>query len=168
MQLWGFSRSSSSRSLRELNLDRNGISAVPYLHQAESRQFFLHPALDGNSFRAEWYKSLSSLWQQPRPPPQEDMEVPAELEAKKGQLEHVVLCDNRDAGRMGEQHLPLPARAGSGECLFGCETLGYVTGVCSVCTSRHLTWFGQKCPFSLSWFAPKDPFHADWEENWQK
>ncbi|XP_075347457.1 X-ray radiation resistance-associated protein 1 isoform X1 [Mycteria americana] len=86
-------------SLRELNLDRNGISAVPYLHQAESRQFFLHPALDGDSFRAEWYKSLSSLWQQPRLPQQEDMEVPAELEAKKGQLEYVVLQNDRDPDR---------------------------------------------------------------------
>ncbi|XP_050768062.1 X-ray radiation resistance-associated protein 1 [Gymnogyps californianus] len=86
-------------SLKELNLDRNGISAVPYLHQAESRQFFLHPALDGDSFRAEWYKSLSSLWQRPRLPQQEDTEVPAELEAKKGQLEYVVLQNDRDPDR---------------------------------------------------------------------
>ncbi|NXJ56077.1 XRRA1 protein, partial [Spizaetus tyrannus] len=86
-------------SLRELNLDRNRILAVPYLHQAESRQFFLHPALDGDSFRAEWYKSLSSLWQQPRLPQQEDTEVPAELEAKKVQLEYVVLQNNRDPDR---------------------------------------------------------------------
>ncbi|NWZ59767.1 XRRA1 protein, partial [Haliaeetus albicilla] len=86
-------------SLRELNLDRNRILAVPYLHQAESWQFFLHPALDGDSFRAEWYKSLSSLWQQPRLPQQEDMEVPAELEGKKVQLEYVLLQNNRDADR---------------------------------------------------------------------
>ncbi|XP_075583867.1 X-ray radiation resistance-associated protein 1 [Pelecanus crispus] len=86
-------------SLRELNLDRNRISAVPYLHQAESRQFFLHPALDGDSFRAEWYKSLSSLWQQPRLPQQEDVEVPAELEAKKGQLEYVMLQNDGDLDR---------------------------------------------------------------------
>ncbi|KAM6099591.1 X-ray radiation resistance-associated protein 1 [Theristicus caerulescens] len=86
-------------SLRELNLDRNGISAVPYLHQAESRQLSLHPALDGGSFRAEWYKSLSSLWQRPRLPQQEDTKVPAELEAKKGQLEYVVLQNERDPGR---------------------------------------------------------------------
>ncbi|KAF1629063.1 UNVERIFIED_CONTAM: X-ray radiation resistance-associated protein 1, partial [Eudyptes robustus] len=105
-------------SLRELNLDRNGISAVPYLRQAENRQFFLHPALDGDSFRAEWYKSLSSLWQQPRLPQQENMEVPAELEAKKGQLERVLLQNDRDPDRTGEQRLPLPARtetAGEGE-----------------------------------------------------
>ncbi|XP_042648486.1 X-ray radiation resistance-associated protein 1 [Tyto alba] len=87
-------------SLRELNLDRNGISAVPYMHQAESRQFFLHPALDGDSFRAEWYKSLSSFWQQSRPPQQEDTEVPAELEVKKGQLEYVVLQSEGDPDRM--------------------------------------------------------------------
>ncbi|XP_075000142.1 X-ray radiation resistance-associated protein 1 [Calonectris borealis] len=86
-------------SLRELNLDRNRISAVPYLHQAESRQFFLHPALVGDSFRAKWYKSLSSLWQQPRPWQQEGMEVPAELEAKKGQHECVVLQSDRDPDR---------------------------------------------------------------------
>ncbi|XP_049679109.1 X-ray radiation resistance-associated protein 1 [Accipiter gentilis] len=86
-------------SLRELNLDRNRILAVPYLHQAESRQFFLHPVLDGDSFRAEWYKSLSSLWQRPRLPRQEDMEVPAELEGKKVQLEYVVLQNKRDADR---------------------------------------------------------------------
>ncbi|NXT51739.1 XRRA1 protein, partial [Pluvianellus socialis] len=98
-------------SLRELNLDRNGILAVPYLRQAESRQFFLHPALDGDSFRAEWYKSLSSLWQQPRWPGREDTVVPAELEEKKGQLEYVVLRNDGDPGRTGEQPLPLPARA---------------------------------------------------------
>ncbi|NXD81416.1 XRRA1 protein, partial [Halcyon senegalensis] len=98
-------------SLRELNLDGNRISSVPYLNQAESPQFFLHPALNGNSFRAEWYRSLSSLWQQPQSPQREDTEVPAELETKKGQLECVVLQDNRDPDRMGEQHLPLPAHA---------------------------------------------------------
>ncbi|NXS43581.1 XRRA1 protein, partial [Balaeniceps rex] len=105
-------------SLRELNLDRNGILAVPYLHQAENRQFFLHPALDGDSFRAEWYKSLSSLWQQPRLPQQENVEVPAELEAKDGQLEYVVLQNDGDPDRTGEQRLPLPAHtetAGEGE-----------------------------------------------------
>ncbi|KFV43546.1 X-ray radiation resistance-associated protein 1, partial [Tyto alba] len=114
-----FSRVSSSRSLRELNLDRNGISAVPYMHQAESRQFFLHPALDGDSFRAEWYKSLSSLWQQSRPPQQEDTEVPAELEVKKGQLEYVVLQSDGDPDRMGEQRLPLSARAETAGCFTG-------------------------------------------------
>ncbi|NXQ91344.1 XRRA1 protein, partial [Nyctibius grandis] len=88
-------------SLRELNLDGNRISAVPYLHQAESRQFSLHPALHDDSFRAEWYKSLSSLQQQPRPPQQEDMEMPAELEAKEGQLEHVMLQNDRDPDRTG-------------------------------------------------------------------
>ncbi|XP_019467713.1 X-ray radiation resistance-associated protein 1 isoform X2 [Meleagris gallopavo] len=82
------------RSLRELNLDRNRISAVPYLHQAESMQFSLHPTLDDGSFRAEWYQCLSSLWQQPRPSQHEGMEVPAELEMKKGQLEDIVLQNN--------------------------------------------------------------------------
>ncbi|KAM9388375.1 X-ray radiation resistance-associated protein 1 [Phaethornis superciliosus] len=86
-------------SLRELNLDRNGISAVPYLHQAESKQFFLHPVLEGDSFRAEWYKSLRRLWQEPQPPQQEEMELPGELEAKRGQLEHVMLENNRDPDR---------------------------------------------------------------------
>ncbi|NXK29316.1 XRRA1 protein, partial [Arenaria interpres] len=103
-------------SLRELNLDKNRISAVPYLHQAESRQFFLHPALDGDSFRAEWYKSLSRLWQQSQPPKQEDTKVPAELEEKKGQLGHVMLQNNRDPGRRevifnsGSQERPAPVR----------------------------------------------------------
>ncbi|XP_074006399.1 X-ray radiation resistance-associated protein 1 [Numenius arquata] len=94
-----FASLSYLRSLRELNLDKNRISAVPYLHQAESRQFFLHPALDGDSFRAEWYKTLSSLWQQSQPPKQEDTKVPAELEEKKGQLGHVMLQNNREPGR---------------------------------------------------------------------
>ncbi|NXH71930.1 XRRA1 protein, partial [Hydrobates tethys] len=106
-------------SLRELNLDRNGISAVPYLHQAESRQFFLHPTLDGDSFRAEWYKSLSSLRQQPQPLQQEGMKVPAELEAKEGQHEYVVLQNNRDPDRTGEQRLPLPARTETAGCSVG-------------------------------------------------
>ncbi|NXL68365.1 XRRA1 protein, partial [Chordeiles acutipennis] len=106
-------------SLRELNLDRNRISAVPYLHQAENRQFFLHPALDGDSFRAKWYKSLSSLWQQPRPTRQEDTEVAAELEVKKGQLEYLMPQNSRDPDRTGEQHLPLPAHT---------ETVGESSG----------------------------------------
>ncbi|KAI6079225.1 X-ray radiation resistance-associated protein 1 [Aix galericulata] len=83
-------------SLRELNLDRNGISAVPYLHQAESRHFFLHPALDEGTFRAEWYQSLSSLQQQPQ---HQGTEVPEELEGKKGQLEYSVSRNNGDPAR---------------------------------------------------------------------
>ncbi|KAM9263429.1 LOW QUALITY PROTEIN: X-ray radiation resistance-associated protein 1 [Cariama cristata] len=104
------------RSLRELNLDRNGISAVPYLHQAESRQFFLHPTLDGDSFRAEWSKSLSSLWQQSRPPRQEGTEVPAELEAKTGQLGYVVLQGSRQEGTL------VPERYKGCEELLGGDT----------------------------------------------
>ncbi|KAM9203424.1 X-ray radiation resistance-associated protein 1 [Mergus octosetaceus] len=83
-------------SLRELNLDRNGISVVPYLHQAESRHFFLHPALDDGTFRAEWYQSLSSLRQQPQ---HQATEVPEELEGKKGQLEYSVSQNNGDPAR---------------------------------------------------------------------
>ncbi|NXN48594.1 XRRA1 protein, partial [Rynchops niger] len=106
-------------SLRELNLDRNRISSVPYLHQAESRQFFLHPALYGDSFRAECYKSLSSLWQQSRLPKQEDTEVPAELEEKKGQLGYVMLQNNRDPGRTG-----VTFNSGSQECPVPVRTIG--------------------------------------------
>ncbi|NWZ27200.1 XRRA1 protein, partial [Asarcornis scutulata] len=95
-------------SLRELNLDRNGISAVPYLHQAESRHFFLHPMLDDGTFRAEWYQSLSSLRQQPQ---HRGTEVPEELEGKKGQLEYSVSQNNGDPARRGEQCTPLPALA---------------------------------------------------------
>ncbi|NXA38096.1 XRRA1 protein, partial [Eudromia elegans] len=80
-------------SLRELNLDRNKISAVPYLRQAESTRFFLHPALDGGGFRAEWYKSLSGLGQQRC----WDAEGPAE------QPESVVSRGARDAEHTGEQ-----------------------------------------------------------------
>ncbi|KFV81771.1 X-ray radiation resistance-associated protein 1, partial [Struthio camelus australis] len=93
-------------SLRELNLDKNEISAVPYLHQAESTHFFLHPALDDNSFRAEWYKSLSSLRQEAQPPQRKGTDGPAELEAKKEQLEYVVLQNTRHPDRTGEQLLP--------------------------------------------------------------
>ncbi|KAM8821599.1 X-ray radiation resistance-associated protein 1 [Eudromia elegans] len=92
-------------SLRELNLDRNEISAVPYLRQAESTRFFLHPALDGGGFRAEWYKSLSGLGQQRC----RDAEGPAE------QPESVVSRGARDAEHTevitnsGSQELPGPA-----------------------------------------------------------
>ncbi|KGL73835.1 X-ray radiation resistance-associated protein 1, partial [Tinamus guttatus] len=48
-------------SLRQLNLDRKKISAVPYLQQAESSRFFLHPALDGSGFRGEGDQGLRSL-----------------------------------------------------------------------------------------------------------
>ncbi|NXS61048.1 XRRA1 protein, partial [Brachypteracias leptosomus] len=90
--------------LRELNLDSNRISAVPYLQQAGDRKFFLHPALHGDSFRAARYKSLRSFWKQLQPPQQqEDKEVTAELEAKQGELEAGVLQENRDPSRMGEQ-----------------------------------------------------------------
>ncbi|XP_066846161.1 X-ray radiation resistance-associated protein 1 isoform X1 [Anser cygnoides] len=98
-------------SLRELNLDRNRISAVPYLQQAESRQFSLHPALDDGTFRAERYQSLSSLRQQPQ---HKGTEVPEELEAKRGQLEYSVLQNNGEpAGRevlfdSGFQGCPVP------------------------------------------------------------
>ncbi|KAM9020767.1 LOW QUALITY PROTEIN: X-ray radiation resistance-associated protein 1 [Ara ararauna] len=71
------------RRLKEPNVARNRISAAPYLHQAERRHFLLHPELDHNSFGAQWYRSLSSLWRQARPSQQESMEVPEELEAKK-------------------------------------------------------------------------------------
>uniref|UniRef100_A0A8C0GKX4 Uncharacterized protein n=1 Tax=Chelonoidis abingdonii TaxID=106734 RepID=A0A8C0GKX4_CHEAB len=33
------------RSLKQLNLDKNGIAEVPYLHQMENSQFSLHPQL---------------------------------------------------------------------------------------------------------------------------
>ncbi|KAM6290488.1 X-ray radiation resistance-associated protein 1 [Porphyrio hochstetteri] len=98
-------------SLRELNLDRNRISAVPYLHQVESRQLLLHPSLDGDSFRAKWYKSLRSLWHQWQPPQQDDMEMPAEQEAKKGQPEYVMLQNKRDLDGKG-QLSPLDVLAG--------------------------------------------------------
>ncbi|NXD11254.1 XRRA1 protein, partial [Nothocercus nigrocapillus] len=98
-------------SLRELNLDRNEISAVPYLQQAESTHFFLHPVLDGGGFRAEWYKSLSGLGQQLRTRRRcRDAEGPSE------QLECVALQSARDAGCMefvfnsGSQESPGPVR----------------------------------------------------------
>ncbi|NXI52752.1 XRRA1 protein, partial [Chloroceryle aenea] len=108
-------------SLRELNLDGNKISAVPYLNQAETPQFFLHPVLNGDSFRAEWYRSLSSLCQQPQSPQREDTEVPAELQSEKGQLESVVLQDNREPDRMevvsnsGSQEHPVLVTPREGE-----------------------------------------------------
>ncbi|XP_010021954.1 PREDICTED: X-ray radiation resistance-associated protein 1, partial [Nestor notabilis] len=79
--------------LKELNLDGNRIPAVPYLRQAESRHFSLHPALGHSSFRAQWYRSLSSLRRQSRPSQQESGEVPGELEAKRGQVGCVMLQD---------------------------------------------------------------------------
>ncbi|XP_008943475.1 PREDICTED: X-ray radiation resistance-associated protein 1-like, partial [Merops nubicus] len=76
--------------LRELDLDRNGISAVPTLHQAE------------DSFGVEWCKPPSRLWQQPGPPLREDTEAPVELEAARGQLGDGVLQDHMDPQRMGD------------------------------------------------------------------
>uniref|UniRef100_A0A672U1H2 X-ray radiation resistance associated 1 n=1 Tax=Strigops habroptila TaxID=2489341 RepID=A0A672U1H2_STRHB len=89
------------RCLKELNLDRNRISAVPYLRQAESRHFFL-------------------------------MEVPGELEAEKGQIECVMLQNEGDPDRMGEQSLPVPACTEpggfSGKGLsYARQTLNYFT-----------------------------------------
>ncbi|XP_068786926.1 X-ray radiation resistance-associated protein 1 isoform X2 [Struthio camelus] len=115
-------------SLRELNLDKNEISAVPYLHQAESTHFFLHPALDDNSFRAEWYKSLSSLRQEAQPPQRKGTDGPAELEAKKEQLEYVVLQNTRHPDRTevvfnsGSQERPVPGVPGDG-CPSASKTL---------------------------------------------
>lgn len=82
---------------------------MPYLRQAESRGCFLHPVLDHNSFRAQWYRSLSSLWHQSWPSQQESVEVPGELEAEKGQIECVMLQTEGGTGRTGERHLPVPA-----------------------------------------------------------
>lgn len=45
--------------------------------------------------------------------------MPAELEAKKGQLEYVVLQNDGDPDRTGEQHPPLPACAEAAGCCRG-------------------------------------------------
>ncbi|KAM4681963.1 LOW QUALITY PROTEIN: X-ray radiation resistance-associated protein 1 [Amazona ochrocephala] len=103
------------RRLKELNLDRNRISAVPYLRQAESRHFLLHPELDHSSFRAQWYRSLSSLWRQSRPSQQESMEVPEELEAKKGQIECVMLQNEGEVSKSGSQEHPAQVVPKEGE-----------------------------------------------------
>ncbi|KFQ45104.1 X-ray radiation resistance-associated protein 1, partial [Nestor notabilis] len=100
--------------LKELNLDGNRIPAVPYLRQAESRHFSLHPALGHSSFRAQWYRSLSSLRRQSRPSQQESGEVPGELEAKRGQVGCVMLQDEGGPAGLGEQHLPVPACTATG------------------------------------------------------
>ncbi|NXG36969.1 XRRA1 protein, partial [Dromaius novaehollandiae] len=138
-------------SLRELNLDKNEISAVPYLHQAESTNFFLHPALDDDSFRAEWYKSLSSLGPQVQPQQCEGTDVPAELEAKKEQLEYVVLQNTRDPDRTevvfnpGSQERPVPVRTGAlGEgCPSALKTLPAPTTRRDICAPfpelKHLS-----------------------------
>ncbi|XP_067145633.1 X-ray radiation resistance-associated protein 1 [Apteryx mantelli] len=135
-------------SLRELNLDRNEISAVPYLHQAESMHFFLHPALDDDSFRAEWYKSLSSLGQQAQPSRREGMDGPAELETKKEQLEYVVLQNARDPDRTevafnsGSQGRPVPGVLGEG-CPSASKTLPAPTVRRDICAPfpqlKHLS-----------------------------
>lgn len=88
-------------------------------------QFSLHPTLDDGSFRAEWYQRLGSLWQQLQPPQHEAMEVPAELETKKGQLEDIELQNNRAPDRTGEQHTPLPALADTARCCSG-RGLSYI------------------------------------------
>ncbi|XP_064361314.1 X-ray radiation resistance-associated protein 1 [Dromaius novaehollandiae] len=135
-------------SLRELNLDKNEISAVPYLHQAESTNFFLHPALDDDSFRAEWYKSLSSLGPQVQPQQCEGTDVPAELEAKKEQLEYVVLQNTRDPDRTevvfnpDSQERPVPGALGEG-CPSALKTLPAPTTRRDICAPfpelKHLS-----------------------------
>ncbi|XP_062434496.1 X-ray radiation resistance-associated protein 1 [Rhea pennata] len=134
-------------SLRELNLDKNEISAVPYLHQAESTHFFLHPALDDDSFRAEWYKSLSSLGQQAQPP-HEGTDRPAELEMKKEPLEYVVLQNARDPDRTevvfnsGSQERSVPGVLGEG-CPSASKTLPASTVHRDICAPfpelKHLS-----------------------------
>ena len=62
--------------------------------------------------------------------------MPAELEAKKGQLEYVVLQNDRDPDRTGEQRLPLPARTETAGCFSG-RGLSYVrVRICWMFTSK--------------------------------
>ncbi|XP_019386094.1 PREDICTED: X-ray radiation resistance-associated protein 1 [Crocodylus porosus] len=84
------------RSLKQLNLDKNGISKVPYLHQKGNSRFSLSPDVAKVGTRAEAGSRLRQ-WHKRRQRGGADGHK--ELKEKGGQLEYFILQNSKDLDR---------------------------------------------------------------------
>ncbi|KAG6929011.1 X-ray radiation resistance associated 1 [Chelydra serpentina] len=81
------------RSLKQLNLDKNGIAEVPYLHQMENSQFSLHPPAAKIGTEAEPC-SFPSRFRQTHEQP-----LQGQLVTEEEQLEYLILQSSQDTDR---------------------------------------------------------------------
>uniref|UniRef100_A0A8C3SW41 Uncharacterized protein n=1 Tax=Chelydra serpentina TaxID=8475 RepID=A0A8C3SW41_CHESE len=82
-------------SLKQLNLDKNGIAEVPYLHQMENSQFSLHPPAAKIGTEAEPC-SFPSRFRQTHEQP-----LQGQLVTEEEQLEYLILQNSQDTDRTG-------------------------------------------------------------------
>ncbi|XP_067389297.1 X-ray radiation resistance-associated protein 1 [Emydura macquarii macquarii] len=87
------------RSLKQLNLDKNGISEVPYLHQMENSQFSLHPPSEKMGSKVESRSCPSRFGQRHEPLLQAGAGLQGELVMEKEQLEYLILQNSKDPDR---------------------------------------------------------------------
>ncbi|XP_039395528.1 X-ray radiation resistance-associated protein 1 isoform X2 [Mauremys reevesii] len=87
------------RSLKQLNLDKNGIAEVPYLHQMENSQFSLHPQSAKMGTKAESCSFPSRFGQKHEQPLQAGAGLQGQLVMEKEQLEYLILQNNQDPDR---------------------------------------------------------------------
>nr|XP_048694834.1 X-ray radiation resistance-associated protein 1 isoform X2 [Caretta caretta] len=87
------------RSLKQLNLDKNGIAEVPYLHQMENSQFSLHPPSAKMGTKAESYSFPPRFGQKHEQPLQAGAGLQGQLVTEKEQLEYLILQNNQDPDR---------------------------------------------------------------------
>ncbi|KAM9170717.1 LOW QUALITY PROTEIN: X-ray radiation resistance-associated protein 1 [Pangshura tecta] len=87
------------RSLKQLNLDKNGIAEVPYLHQMENSQFSLHPQSARMGTKAESCSFPARFGQKHDQPQQARAGLQGQLVMEKEQLEYLILQNNQDPDR---------------------------------------------------------------------
>ncbi|XP_065279387.1 X-ray radiation resistance-associated protein 1 [Emys orbicularis] len=87
------------RSLKQLNLDKNGIAEVPYLHQMENSQFSLHPQSAKMGTKAESCSFPSRFGQKHEQPLQAGAGLQGQLVMEKEQLEYLILQNHQDPDR---------------------------------------------------------------------
>ncbi|XP_034615009.1 X-ray radiation resistance-associated protein 1 isoform X2 [Trachemys scripta elegans] len=87
------------RSLKQLNLDKNGIAEVPYLHQMENSQFSLHPQSAKMGTKAEPCSFPSRFGQKHEQPLQAGAGLQGQLVTEKEQLEYLILQNHQDPDR---------------------------------------------------------------------
>ncbi|EMP27771.1 X-ray radiation resistance-associated protein 1 [Chelonia mydas] len=95
------------RSLKQLNLDKNGIAEVPYLHQMENSQFSLHPPAAKMGTKAESYSFPPRFGQKHEQPLQAGAGLQGQLVTEKEQLEYLILQNNQDPDRTELRYLSL-------------------------------------------------------------
>ncbi|XP_074832784.1 X-ray radiation resistance-associated protein 1 isoform X2 [Carettochelys insculpta] len=86
-------------SLKQLNLDKNGISEVPYLHQTENSQFSLHPPRAKRGTKVESCSSPAGLQQKHEQRLQAGAGLQGKLVMEKEELDYLILQSNLDPDR---------------------------------------------------------------------